>query len=206
MLSCLIYFFAFIQCMYENIWMLSNVSFRVKKLLRKLFFVMFDLAMTAYLQKFISAFLSTTLCVFVSICVHRLYQTLQSIGLRFIRYLRVRVRATCALHAPVINTTATHPAWPWHFCHHKSPSPTLPTSSSSSSFLFLPGSFKEVMESSGSTLWDLNTFNAAGDGRLMANAWRFSGWFHIRRDVCVWWRHSESFIMWWCGLFKVEGF
>lgn len=57
-------------------------------------------------------------CVFMcllSLCVCKLYQTLQSIGLRFIRYLRVRVRATCALHASLINTAATHPAWPRHF-------------------------------------------------------------------------------------------
>lgn len=54
-------------------------------------------------------------CVFVCVSVCKLYQTLQSIGLIFIRYLRVRVRAMHALHASLINTIATHPAWPQHF-------------------------------------------------------------------------------------------
>lgn len=53
---------------------------------------------------------NVVLCVCVCVYVCMLQQTLQSIGLRFIRYLRVRVRATCAMHAWLINTTTTHPA------------------------------------------------------------------------------------------------
>lgn len=112
-----------------------------------------------------------SLCVLlcVCVCVCKLYQTLQSIGLRFIRYLRVRVRATCATHAWLINTTTTHPAWPQHFVTINPctafffrlypPSPPL-----------LHKSLEEVMDSRGSTLWDLNTFNVPRDSALMANA------------------------------------
>ena len=63
----------------------------------------------------VCVFMCLASCVCVCVCVCKLYQTLQSIGLRFIRYLRVRVRATCALLASLINTAATHPAWPRHF-------------------------------------------------------------------------------------------
>lgn len=90
---------------------------------------------------FVHMYLCGVCAFYVSLaCVCRLYQTLQSIGLRFIRCLRVRVRATCALHASLINTAATHPAWPRHLVTVNPRAPFFscsPPLSSSAPFLLL---------------------------------------------------------------------